>query len=78
MSEPYVPKIVGLPGAPPSPELVLHRTLGKLEHIKSVTVIIQWKADDSFSVDLSTMTKSELYMSARVLDQTAVDEAQRR
>lgn len=74
MSEPYEPKLVMLPGAPPSVEVILHRTLAKLDHIKGVTVVIQWKADESFSVDWSTMSKSELYMAARVLDLTAVAE----
>jgi len=75
VSDEYIPPLVSFPGAPLTPEVVLHRTLNKLEHIKGVTVIIQWKADESFSVDWSTMNKSELYMSARVLDQTAVESA---
>ena len=63
----YVPKIVHLPGTELTPEVVLHRTLGKLEHIKAVVVIIQWK-NESFDSDWSMMKVSELCMAERALD----------
>lgn len=74
MGEPYEPKLVQLPGTPPSAETILHRTLNNIEHIESVTVVIKWKADASFEIDWSSMTKSDLYMAARVLDAVAVRE----
>jgi hypothetical protein len=55
----YVPKLVHLPGTAVSPQLVLHRTLDKLEHIKAVTIIIQWQ-NDEFATDWSQMRVSEL------------------
>jgi len=57
----YVPKMVHLPGTKLTPEVVLHRTLQKLEHIKAVTVMIQWN-DDSYDADWSQMKVSELCM----------------
>ena len=62
----YVPKMVHLPGTKLTPEVVLHRTLQKLEHIKAVTVMIQWN-DDSYDADWSQMKVSELCMAERQL-----------
>lgn len=63
-------KIVHLPGTKLTPEVALHRTLSKLEHIKAVTIIIQWD-DDTFDVDWSSMKASELAMASLVLQNTA-------
>jgi hypothetical protein len=65
-SSDYKPKIVGFPGADISPEVLLHRTLGKLECIKAVTVVIQWD-DDSFVCEWSSMKMSELCMASKML-----------
>lgn len=65
MSE-YEPKLVHLPGTVLTPEVVLHRTLNKSEHIKSVAVVIQW-ADGSFDVDWSQMQMSEMCMASMVI-----------
>ncbi len=67
MSE-YVPKLVHLPGTTVTPELVLHRTLDKLAHIKSVTVTIQWN-NDEIATDWSQMRVSELCMHVMHLDE---------
>lgn len=67
MTEQFVPKLVHLPGTELVPEVVLHRTLNKLEDIKAVVVVIQWK-DDSFSSDWSQMRVSELCMASTCLD----------
>ena len=54
---PYVRKLVQLPGASPSPLAVLHRTLNKVEHIRAVVVLIQWKQPDTaIAVDWSKVT----------------------
>lgn len=66
----YVPRLVHLPGTVLSPEVVLHRTLNKLEHIKAVAVVIQWD-DDTFDTDWSQMRVSEICMAAMVLDDDA-------
>lgn len=55
----YVPKLVQLPGTKLSPEVVLHRSLNKLDHIDHVLVIIGWK-DGSVDCDWSQMTISQL------------------
>lgn len=67
MSDDYDPPLVHLPGTKLTPEVVLHRTLNKLSHIKSVVVIIKWN-DDSFDTDHSLQSVSDLCVSARVLD----------
>ncbi len=64
----YVPKLVHMPGTAVSPQLVLHRTLDKLEHIKAVTIIIQWN-NDEFATDWSQMRVSELCMANMALDE---------
>ena len=63
----YVPKLVHLPGTAVSPQLVLHRTLDKLAHIKAVTIIIQWD-NDEFATDWSQMRVSELCMATMHLE----------
>lgn len=70
MTDDYHPKIVSLPGVRVSPEVVLHRTLGKLDRIKAVTIVIQWD-DDTMECDWSTMKTSELCMSSFVLQAQA-------
>ena len=64
----FVPKLVHLPGTAVSPQLVLHRTLDKLAHIKAVTIIIQWN-NDEFATDWSQMRVSELCMVCMHLDE---------
>lgn len=68
--EPYVPKLVHLPGTRLTPETVLHRTLNKLPRIKAVTIVIQWD-DNSMSCDSSQMKLSELLMASAVLEHAA-------
>lgn len=70
----YTPKLVHLPGTELMPEVVLHRTLNKLEHMKSVVIIIGWN-DGSYAVDYSQMKVSELCLSATILNSTATQEA---
>lgn len=67
-------KLIQLPGTAPSVEVVLHRTLNKLDRIKSVTIVIQWD-DDTLDADWSTMKTSELAMAALVLNKTGTDAA---
>lgn len=54
-------KLAHLPGTRLSPEVVLHRTLNKLDRIKAVAVVIQWD-DDSMACDWSQMPVSALHM----------------
>ena len=68
MSEDYKPRMVHLPGTRLTPEVVLHRTLGKLEHIKAVTIVIQWN-NDEFATDWSQQKMSELCMATMHLDE---------
>lgn len=67
MSE-YVPRLVHLPGTDLSPQVVLHRTLGKLERIKAVVIVIQWD-NDEFATDWSQMKVSELAMASMMLEE---------
>jgi hypothetical protein len=60
-------KLVHLPGTLLTPNVVLHRTLEKLDHVKGVIVIIQWK-DNTMAVDWSSFALSELAMASMVLD----------
>lgn len=68
----FVRKLIHLPGTQLTPEVVLHRTLNKKDHIKSVTVIIQWD-DDSFAVDWSEQTNSAFCMGATILQAEAIN-----
>ena len=68
MSDKYSPRLVHLPGTKLSPEVVLHRTLEKLEHIRAVTIVIQWH-NDEFDTEWSQMTVSELCMASIVLEE---------
>jgi len=70
----YDSKLVHLPGSKLTPEVVLHRTLNKLEHIKAIVVVIQWN-DESYDLDWSQMKTSELVMGAGALRVTADQEA---
>lgn len=65
MTDEYEPKLVALPGATLSPQVLLHRTLNKTARIKAVAVIIQWD-DNSFSCDWSSMKMSELCMAEKI------------
>ena len=67
---PFERKIIHLPGTKLTPEVVLHRTLTKLPHIKSVVVVIQWD-DGSVECDWSSMMVSDLCMGAMALDEEA-------
>lgn len=67
MPDEFAPKIVQLPGTLPSPEVILHRTLTKLPHIRNVVVLIQWD-DGSWAADWSAMTKAEFAFAERYLD----------
>lgn len=60
-------KIKHLPGTRLTPEVVLHRTLGKLEAIKSVCVIIEWD-DDTYDMDWSQQPLSSLAMAQVTVD----------
>lgn len=66
-------KIIHLPGTKLTPEVVLHRTLTKLDHIKSVTVIIQWN-DETFDVDWSQQQVSDLCTGSMLLQREAQDQ----
>lgn len=65
-------KIIHLPGTELSPEVVLHRTLTKIDSIKNITVVIQWK-DDTLGADWSSMKSSELAMASFVLQNVALE-----
>lgn len=56
-------KIVHLPGTKLTPDVVLHRTISKLDRIKAVTVIIQWD-DDTLDFDWSQQRVSDLCFGA--------------
>lgn len=71
----YESKLVHLPGTDLSPDVVLHRTLDKIEHIKAVTIVIQWNETDTFDVDWSQMKNSELWMASLVLLEQARETA---
>ena len=64
----FIPKLVHLPNTALSPKVVLHRTLDKIDHIKSVVVIIQWN-NDEFATDWSQMKVSELCMATMHLQE---------
>jgi hypothetical protein len=74
---PFERKIIHLPGTKLTPEVVLHRTLTKLPHIKSVVVVIQWD-DGSVECDWSSMMVSDLCMGAMALDEEARKELYRK
>lgn len=69
----YNPKVVHLPGTKLTPEVVLHRTLQKLDSIAGVVVLIQWK-DSTVDVDWSNMKLSELAFASVILQKTVVDQ----
>lgn len=69
MSE-YVPRLVHLPGTVLTPEVVLHRTLDKVEHIHAIVVTIVWK-NGQVASDWSQMKVSELCMALLSLDEQA-------
>lgn len=70
MSDDYEPKLVHLPGTRLTPEVVLHRTLNKLDQIKSVIVIIQWD-DESHEIDWSQQPTSAMCTSVVALQYQA-------
>lgn len=61
MSESDHRKLEHLPGTRLTPEVVLHRTLNKIDRIKAVAIVIQWD-DDSMVTDWSQMPLSALHM----------------
>ncbi len=67
----YDPKLVHLPGTALSPEVVLHRTLQKLEHIESVVVMIKWKKE-TFDADWSVQKTTDLTAQALLLTDLAI------
>ena len=64
----YVPRLLHLPGTMLTPEVVLHRTLNKIDRIKAVAIIITWD-DDTYATDWSQQKISLLCMGAVVLDE---------
>lgn len=68
-------KIVHLPGSRVSPQVVLHQTLEKVSRVKAVTLVIQWD-DDTYDIDWSRQTASELCMGAVLLQAEAAKIAQ--
>ena len=64
----YVPRLVHLPGTTLTPQVVLHRTLDKLAHIKAITIVIQWD-NDEYATDWSQMRVSELCMVSMHLEE---------
>jgi hypothetical protein len=64
--EAYDPPLVHLPGTKLTPEVVLHRTINKLDRIKGVFVVIQWD-DETFDADWSQMKVSELALAALLM-----------
>ena len=59
--------IIHLPGTKLSPQVVLARTLTKIEHIESVVVLIGWK-DRSVALDWSEMNAADLAFMAMYFD----------
>jgi hypothetical protein len=70
---PSATQVITMPGVAVSPEVVLHRTLQKLERVKAVVVVIMLD-DDSMYCDWSSLKPSELAMASLVLDSTARNE----
>lgn len=68
----WIRKIFHLPGTRLTPEVVLHRTLTKVDHVEAVTVIIQWK-DGTYAVDWSQQKVRDLCMASMVLHDKATD-----
>lgn len=65
----FVRKVIHLPGTKLTPDVVLHRTISKLEHIKAVTVIIEWN-DETLDFDWSQQKVSSLcYGAMGLLDE---------
>lgn len=64
-------QVLLLPGAPVSPEVVLHRTLDKKDSIRSVVVVIGW-SDGSHEVDWSAQKAGDLALAALTLQDTAL------
>jgi hypothetical protein len=65
-------KILHLPGTRLSPEVVLHRTLTKLDHIRSIAIVVQWE-DESFDCDWSQMRLSDLCMAEKIFSMTVTE-----
>lgn len=60
-------KLIHLPGTRLTPDVVLQRTLNKVDRIKAVAVVIQWD-DETFDCDWSLMQVYELVMGSRILE----------
>lgn len=72
MPEHYDPPLVHLPGTKLTPEVVLHRALNKLPHIKSVVVLVQWE-NGTFATDWSFMSNGDFSRAALTLQADAMD-----
>ena len=59
MTTDYDPSLVHLPGTKLTPEVVLHRTMNKLERIKAVLVAIILD-DETVDLDWSNMTSGQI------------------
>jgi hypothetical protein len=78
MSEPvYDPPLVHMPGTKLAPSVVLHRTLNKIDRIKSVVVVIQWD-DDTYDVDWSSQKVSDLAFGNVILTRVVNEEIETR
>ena len=73
----YIPKLFHLLNTKLTPEVVLHRTLNKLDRIKAVAVVIQWD-DDTYDTDWSQMRVSELCMAAMSFEDDVKETMKRR
>jgi hypothetical protein len=65
-------KIIHMPGTVLTPEVVLHRTLQKLEYIKSVVVIIEWD-DETHDMDWSKQRLDTLAMARLTIEKEIFD-----
>ena len=68
----YEPTLIHLPGTKLTPEVVLHRTLNKIDRIKSVAIVICWD-DDTYDTDWSQQQLNVLCTGALVLQHKAME-----
>ena len=66
------PRLVAMiPNRDTTPQVVLERTLDKIDRIKSIAVVIVWKGEDDdeeYGFDHSIMTTGTLGLCARILE----------
>lgn len=67
----YDPPLVHLPGTRLTPDVVLHRTLNKVERLKGVVVLLKWD-DDTWDADWSQLKVSELCVASMILQSQAM------